>query len=63
MEKIMTLLLCTIKVVFLRTKCPLNGYNEFHLHSLPLYIYVSVADKKEHGGIVFCEEGPPGGFL
>lgn len=62
MEKIMTLLLCTIKVVFMRTKCPLNGYNEFHLHSLP-YIYVSVADKKEHGGIVFCEEGPPGGFL
>lgn len=50
------------KSCFSENKCPLNGYNDFHLHTMP-YIYVTVADKKEHGGIVFCEEGPSGGLL
>lgn len=62
MEKIMILLFCIIKVVFLRIKCFLNGYNEFYLY-LVLYIYVIVVDKKEYGGIVFCEEGLFGGFF
>lgn len=59
----MTLLLCTIKVVFLRTKCPLNGYNEFHLHSLPYINMFLLQIRKNMVELYFVKRGHPVDFF